>query len=390
MTATVQEARILITDREITDIYEILPFIEEQMKPNKVRNFVIIAPDVKGNALASFIETKMKGGMNLLCVKAPSFGNLQKEMLQDLAIMTGGTFMANDHGKMFKDYTFDDLGFAKIVKSSEYTTTIMGLGGDPKKIKDRISFIKKQMEDPDTEFDREKLKERIAKMTGGVYVIKVGGSTEIEMTERKERVDDAILATQSAIKDKLGTSVDVTTSEQSAQSAVEPLQNIRTISLYSLIGSLVAGSIIIFLTMIMIVRERRREIGVLKAIGASNILIVSQFSVESLVLTLTSSIVGMILGLVLPNPILNVLVNNSTSSTSTTGISHGGFSGAGGQAMMQFAGGAGDAIRNLHATVGWQIIFYGLGAAVIIAIIGSALPAFFISKVRPAEVLRSE
>jgi len=200
MTATVQEARILITDREITDIYEILPFIEEQMKPNKVRNFVIIAPDVKGNALASFIETKMKGGMNLLCVKAPSFGNLQKEMLQDLAIMTGGTFMANDHGKMFKDYTFDDLGFAKIVKSSEYTTTIMGLGGDPKKIKDRISFIKKQMEDPDTEFDREKLKERIAKMTGGVYVIKVGGSTEIEMTERKERVDDAILATQSAIK----------------------------------------------------------------------------------------------------------------------------------------------------------------------------------------------
>ena len=201
---------------------------------------------------------------------------------------------------------------------------------------------------------------------------------------------DSLSATQSAIKDKLGTSVDVTTSEQSAQSAVEPLQNIRTISLYSLIGSLVAGSIIIFLTMIMIVRERRREIGVLKAIGASNILIVSQFSVESLVLTLTSSIVGMILGLVLPNPILNVLVNNSTSSTSTTGISHGGFSDAGGQAMMRFAGGAGDAIRNLHATVGWQIIFYGLGAAVIIAIIGSALPAFFISKVRPAEVLRSE
>jgi len=200
MSATIQDARILITDREISDIYEILPFIEEQMKPNKVRNLVVIAPEVKGNALASFIETKMKGGMNILCVKAPSFGNLQKEMLQDLAIMTGGTFMALDHGKMFKDYTFDDLGYAKTVKSSEYTTTIMGLGGDPKEIKDRISFIKKQMEDPDTEFDKEKLKERIAKMTGGVYVIKVGGSTEIEMGERKERVDDAILATQSAIK----------------------------------------------------------------------------------------------------------------------------------------------------------------------------------------------
>jgi len=200
MTATVQEANILITDREITDIYEILPFIDEQLKPNKARNFVVIAPDVKGNALASFVETKMKGGLNILCIKSPSFGNLQKEMLQDLAIMTGGTFMAVDHGKMFKDYNFEDLGYAKTVKSSEYTTTIMGLGGDKKKIKNRIAFIKSQMEDPDTEFDREKLRERVAKMTGGVYVIKVGGGTEMEMMERKERVDDAILATQSAIK----------------------------------------------------------------------------------------------------------------------------------------------------------------------------------------------
>lgn len=200
MTATVNDARILITDREITDIYEILPFIDEQLTPRKIRNFVVISPDIKGNALASFIQTKMKGGMNILCVKAPSFGKLQKEMLQDLAIMTGGTFMAEDHGKAFKDYTFEDLGFAKTVKASEYTTTIMGLGGDDQEIKDRINFIKSQMDDPDTEFDKEKLKERIAKMTGGVYVIKVGGATEVEMTERKERVDDSILATQSAIK----------------------------------------------------------------------------------------------------------------------------------------------------------------------------------------------
>jgi chaperonin GroEL len=200
MSATIQDARILITDREINDIYEILPFIEEQLQPTKIRNFVVIAPDVKGNALASFIQTKMKGGMNVLCIKAPSFGNLQKEMLQDLAIMTGGTFMAEDHGREFKDYTVEDLGYAKTVKASEYSSTIIGLGGDKKAIKDRISYIKKQMEDPDTEFDREKLKERLAKMTGGVYVIKVGGSTEIEMNERKERVDDAILATQSAIK----------------------------------------------------------------------------------------------------------------------------------------------------------------------------------------------
>ena len=203
---------------------------------------------------------------------------------------------------------------------------------------------------------------------------------------------DSLSAAQSAIKDKLGTSADVTTSEQSAQSAVEPLQNIRTISLYSLIGSLVAGAIIIFLTMVMIVRERRREIGVLKAIGASNISIVSQFSVESLVLTLTSSVVGIILGIALSNPILNVLVNNSSSTASTTAQTVGGrgFGGPGGQAVMRFAGGAGNALRDLHTTVGWQIILYGLGAAVIIAIIGSALPAFFISKVRPSEVLRSE
>ncbi|MEI6144581.1 MAG: FtsX-like permease family protein [Candidatus Berkelbacteria bacterium] len=201
---------------------------------------------------------------------------------------------------------------------------------------------------------------------------------------------DSLSSTQTAIKDKLGTSVDVTTSEQSAQSAVTPLENIKSISLYSLIGALVAGSIIIFLTMVMIVRERRREIGVLKAIGASNISIVSQFSVESLVLTLTSSVVGMILGVILSNPILNVLVNNSSSTTSTAGAARGGFGGPGGQAVMRFAGGAGNAVRNLHAAVGWQIILYGLGAAVIIAIIGSALPAFFISKVRPSEVLRSE
>ena len=202
---------------------------------------------------------------------------------------------------------------------------------------------------------------------------------------------DFVSMVKTEVSDKLGSStVDITSQQDSSNNAIAPLSNIKSISLYSLIGSLVAGSIIIFLTMVMIVRERRREIGVLKAIGASNILIVSQFSVESLVLTLTSSIVGMILGVALSNPILNVLVNNSASSTSQTGGGRGGFAGAGGQAMMRFAGGAGNAVRNLHAAVGWQIILYGLGAAVLIAIIGSALPAFFISKVRPAEVLRSE
>ena len=173
------------------------------------------------------------------------------------------------------------------------------------------------------------------------------------------------------------------------------MQNIKTISLYSLIGSLVAGAVIILLTMVMIVRERRREIGVLKAIGASNGIIVSQFVVESLVLTLMSSVLGIILGLALSNPILNVLVNNSQSSTqSVTGGGGRGFGGGAGGAIARFggnfAGGARNALTSLHAVVGTNIILYGLLAAVAIAIIGSAIPAFAIAKIRPAEVMRSE
>lgn len=202
---------------------------------------------------------------------------------------------------------------------------------------------------------------------------------------------DNLSSVQQAIKDKLGSSVDVTSSEQTAQSAITPLENIKTISLYSLIGALAAGSIIIFLTMLMIVRERRREIGVLKAIGSSNFLITGQFTIESMVLTVTSSVVGMILGLALSNPILKVLVNNASSSTTTSG---GGPGQGAGRALMRFGAGlgqgAGNALNNLHAVVGWDIILYGLGAAIVIAILGSAIPTFIISKVRPAEVLRSE
>ena len=142
--------------------------------------------------------------------------------------------------------------------------------------------------------------------------------------------------------------------------------------------------------MVMIVRERRREIGVLKAIGASNVLIVAQFAVESLILTLISAIAGTILGTFLSNPVLNVLVSNSETSLQNSARNAGGPGGA----FTRFAGGvgqgAGAALRNLHATVGWQIILYGLAAAVVIAILGSAIPAFIISKVRSAEVLRSE
>lgn len=206
---------------------------------------------------------------------------------------------------------------------------------------------------------------------------------------------DSVASVQSAIQDKLGSDkVDVTSQQDTSDEAVKPLENIKTISLYSLIGSLVAGSIIIFLTMIMIVRERRREIGVLKAIGSSNIGIVSQFIAESLSLTFLSGVVGIILGIFFSNPVLKVLVSNSESTGS--GAGPGGFArGGGGMGAMMARMGDGAAsarnvLQNIHAVVSWEIILYGLAAAVIIAILGSAIPAFFIAKVRPAEVMRAE
>jgi len=201
---------------------------------------------------------------------------------------------------------------------------------------------------------------------------------------------DNLSSVSEAIKNKLGSDkIDITSSQEEANNTVTPLQNIRSISLYSLIGSLVAGSVIILLTMIMIVRERRREIGVLKAIGSSNAKVMAQFTVESLVLTLVSSVVGIIIGVIFSNPVLKVLVTNSeSSSTSSTAPGPGG---SGGMAMMSRMGeGAGNAIRDLQAVVDYKIVLYGIAAAVVIAIIGSALPSFFIAKIRPAEVMRAE
>lgn len=205
---------------------------------------------------------------------------------------------------------------------------------------------------------------------------------------------DTLSSVTASIKTKLGAAADVVSSQDSSQNALTPLQNIKTISTYSLIGALAAGSVIIFMTMLMIVRERRREIGVLKAIGSSNLNIMSQFAVESLTLTVLAGVVGVVIGAISSNPVLNVLVNNSTSSTTTAGQGgFGGGRGAGG-AIMRFGGnfipGAQNTLRNLHAVVGWEVALYGLGAIVIIAILGSAIPSYLIAKVRPAEVMRAE
>ncbi len=190
-----------------------------------------------------------------------------------------------------------------------------------------------------------------------------------------------------AAESALGSAADVTNASAEAQTTITPLQNIQTISLYSLIGAVIAGSVIILLTMIMIVRERRREIGVVKAIGASNVTVVGQFMVEAVTLTLLGAVVGIVLGVLAGNPITKLLVNNSTSTTATTTTLGG--PGAGRAARGAF-GGLHSSITNIHAAVGFDIILYGLGAALVIAIVGSAVASFFIAKVRPMEVMRAE
>ena len=186
-----------------------------------------------------------------------------------------------------------------------------------------------------------------------------------------------------AIQKVLGDKADVTNSADQVKQVVTPLENIKSISTISLLGSLVAGAIIIFLTMIMIVRERRREIGILKAIGASNIMITTQFIVESLTLTLLGAIFGLIIGVFASSSVTKLLVQNSTAATIGAGPGLGGGRGLG--RFMEMTG-----VNTLQANVGLDIILYGLLAALIIAIIGSALPSWFISKIRPAEVMRNE
>ena len=197
-----------------------------------------------------------------------------------------------------------------------------------------------------------------------------------------------VASVTTAAEKALGSAADVTNASAQAQTTIAPLQNIQSISLYSLIGAVAAGAIIILLTMIMIVRERRREIGVLKAIGASNIKVMFQFMVEATTLTVLGAVIGIILGVVAGNPITHLLVTNSTSSSTS---SAGGFTAGGGSR----GGGRGFGIirsnvSSIHAAIGWSVILDGLAAAIIIAVVGSALASFFIAKIRPAEVMRVE
>lgn len=195
-------------------------------------------------------------------------------------------------------------------------------------------------------------------------------------------------AAVASIKTKLGTAADVVSQQDSATTAIAPLESIRTVSLYSLIGALAAGSVITFLTMLMIVRERRREIGVLKAIGASNFKITTQFVTEALSLTAMGSVVGLLGGLVLANPILKLLVTSNTATAVTAGGPGGGR--GFGRALGAVGGFGARSLTTLTTTIGLDVLLYGLAAALIIAVAGSALPAWLIAKVRPAEVMRGE
>ena len=199
MEAVVDDAYILITDKKISNIQEILPLLEKILQSGK--KLIIVAEDVEGEALATILVNKLRGTFTCICVKAPGFGDRRKEMLQDIAILTGGQVITSDLGLELKDATVEMLGRAKQVKITKENTTIVDGAGDKESIKERIAQIKNQIEVTTSEFDREKLQERLAKLSGGVAVIHVGAATEVEMKEKKLRIEDALAATKAAVEE---------------------------------------------------------------------------------------------------------------------------------------------------------------------------------------------
>ena len=199
MEAVIDDALILITDKKISNIQEILPVLEAVLNAGK--KLVIIADDIEGEALATIILNKLRGTFTCVCVKAPGFGDRRKEMLQDIAILTGGQVISTDLGMELKDTTLAQLGHARQVKVTKETTTIVEGAGAKDDIQARIAQIHAQIETTTSEYDKEKLQERLAKLSGGVAVIKVGAATETEMKEKKLRIEDALNATRAAVEE---------------------------------------------------------------------------------------------------------------------------------------------------------------------------------------------
>ena len=199
MEAVIDDAYILITDKKISSIQELLPLLEQIVKTGK--KLVIIAEDIEGEALSTLIVNKLRGTFTCVAVKAPGFGDRRKEMLQDIAILTGGQVISEEIGLELKDTEVSQLGRAKQVKVTKENTIIVDGQGDKSEIKDRINQIKSQIDVTTSEFDKEKLQERLAKLSGGVAVIKVGAATEVEMKEKKLRIEDALAATKAAVEE---------------------------------------------------------------------------------------------------------------------------------------------------------------------------------------------
>ena len=199
MEAEIEDPYILITDKKISALNELLPFLESLVKVSK--NLVIIADEIEGEALATIVVNKLRGTFNALAIKAPGFGDRRKEILEDIAILTGGTVISEDTGRKFESVTIDDCGRADKVWANNENARIIGGKGTPVKLKARIAQLKRAIDESTSDFDREKLQERLAKLSGGVAVINVGAATEIEMKDKKERVNDAVAATKAALEE---------------------------------------------------------------------------------------------------------------------------------------------------------------------------------------------